>query len=67
MKHAFPAAVPEIPVSDMNAALDYYHRKLGFDIDWAAPKAGSPASQRTSAGCSSRTVTSASIMATLRR
>ena len=30
----FPAAVPEIPVSDMTAALDYYESKLGFNIDW---------------------------------
>jgi len=30
----FPAAVPEIPVTDMNAALDYYESKLGFNIDW---------------------------------
>jgi predicted lactoylglutathione lyase len=30
----FPAAVPEIPVTDMDAALDYYERKLGFNIDW---------------------------------
>ena len=30
----FPAAVPEIPVTDLNAALDYYKNKLGFDIDW---------------------------------
>ena len=30
----FPAAVPEIPVTDMTAALDYYAHKLGFDIDW---------------------------------
>ena len=34
MKHEFPAAVPEIPVTDMNAALDYYVGKLGFNIDW---------------------------------
>jgi len=34
MKQEFPQAVPEIPVSDMNAALDYYAHKLGFDIDW---------------------------------
>jgi len=34
MKHKFPAAVPEIPVTDMDQALDYYHRKLGFNIDW---------------------------------
>jgi predicted lactoylglutathione lyase len=34
MKHEFPAAVPEIPVTDMNRALDYYEHKLGFNIDW---------------------------------
>jgi predicted lactoylglutathione lyase len=34
MKHEFPAAVPEIPVTDMNAALDYYQYKLGFNLDW---------------------------------
>jgi len=34
MKPEFPAAVPEIPVTDMNAALDYYSNKLGFTIDW---------------------------------
>lgn len=34
MNHNFPQAVPEIPVTDKNAALDYYQRKLGFDIDW---------------------------------
>ena len=34
MKHEFPAAVPEIPVTDMNAALDYYQHNLGFDLDW---------------------------------
>ena len=34
MKNEFPAAVPEIPVSDMNAALDYYQSKLGFEFDW---------------------------------
>ena len=34
MKIEFPAAVPEIPVTDMNAALDYYEQKLGFEVDW---------------------------------
>ena len=34
MKNEFPAAVPEIPVSDMNGALEYYQAKLGFNIDW---------------------------------
>jgi predicted lactoylglutathione lyase len=40
MKHEFPAAVPEIPVTDMNAALDYYQRSLGFDIDWGGADGG---------------------------
>lgn len=34
MKHPFPAAVPEIPVTDLNAALAYYQDKLGFTVDW---------------------------------
>lgn len=40
MKHEFPAAVPEIPVTDMNQALDYYEHKLGFNIDWGAADGG---------------------------
>ena len=36
----FPAAVPEIPVTDMNAALDYYASKLGFNIDWGGADGG---------------------------
>ena len=40
MKHEFPAAVPEIPVSDMNRALDYYQSKLGFNIDWGGADGG---------------------------
>lgn len=36
----FPAAVPEIPVSDMSKALDYYQRKLGFTIDWGRADGG---------------------------
>lgn len=40
MKSEFPAAVPEIPVTDMNAALDYYERKLGFSIDWGGAGGG---------------------------
>ena len=38
--HEFPAAVPEIPVSDMNRALDYYQSKLGFNIDWGGADGG---------------------------
>lgn len=40
MKHGFPAAVPEIPVTDMNAALDYYVGKLGFNVDWGGADGG---------------------------
>ena len=36
----FPAAVPEIPVTDINAALDYYAHKLGFNIDWGGADGG---------------------------
>ena len=34
MDGSFPAAVPEIPVSDLAKAVAYYHRQLGFSIDW---------------------------------
>jgi predicted lactoylglutathione lyase len=40
MKREFPAAVPEIPVTDMNAALDYYQHKLGFNVDWGGADGG---------------------------
>ena len=40
MKHELPAAVPEIPVTDMNAALDYYQGKLGFTVDWGGADGG---------------------------
>ena len=40
MEHDFPAAVPEIPVTDMNAALDYYQSKLGFNVDWGGTEGG---------------------------
>jgi uncharacterized glyoxalase superfamily protein PhnB len=36
----FPAAVPEVPVTDMNQALNYYHGKLGFSIDWGGANGG---------------------------
>jgi uncharacterized glyoxalase superfamily protein PhnB len=34
MKSEFPAAVPEIPVSDIEMALTYYANCLGFNVDW---------------------------------
>jgi predicted lactoylglutathione lyase len=40
MKNEFPAAVPEIPVTDMKASLDYYADKLGFNIDWGGADGG---------------------------
>jgi predicted lactoylglutathione lyase len=40
MKNEFPAAVPEIPVNDMDQALEYYEHKLGFDIDWGGAEGG---------------------------
>jgi uncharacterized glyoxalase superfamily protein PhnB len=40
MKNEFPAAVPEIPVSDMDPALDYYQNTLGFAVDWGGVDGG---------------------------
>lgn len=40
MNAKFPAAVPEIPVSDLDAALDYYAHRLGFTIDWGDQDGG---------------------------
>jgi predicted lactoylglutathione lyase len=40
MNRDFTPAVPEIPVSDMNAALAYYERNLGFSIDWGGADGG---------------------------
>ena len=40
MKDEFPGAVPEIPVTDMDRALEYYERKLGFEIDWGGADGG---------------------------
>ena len=40
MKNEFPSPVPEIPVTDMDQALDYYERKLGFTIDWGGADGG---------------------------
>jgi len=40
MHKPFPPAVPEIPVTDMNAALDYYRACLGFTVDWGDGDSG---------------------------
>jgi uncharacterized glyoxalase superfamily protein PhnB len=36
----FPSVCPEIPVTDMAAALAYYRDQLGFGIDWSAEDIG---------------------------
>lgn len=36
----FPAAVPEIPVSDIAIAVDYYVERLGFRHDWGGEQEG---------------------------
>lgn len=33
-KLSLPAAVPEVPVADLKAAMEYYRDKLGFNLDW---------------------------------
>jgi predicted lactoylglutathione lyase len=40
MPSDFPAAVPEIPVSDINRAAEYYVKNLGFKIDWGGEDGG---------------------------
>jgi len=40
MPSDFPAAVPEIPVSDINKAAEYYAKKLGFILDWGGEEGG---------------------------
>ena len=40
MEKTFPAAVPEIPVNDMEAALNYYKDRFGFQIDWGSDDGG---------------------------
>src|SRR5258708_11927909 len=40
MHSNFPAAVPEIPVSDINKAAEYYVKSLGFQIDWGGEDGG---------------------------
>jgi uncharacterized glyoxalase superfamily protein PhnB len=34
MLRRFPQAVPEIPVTDLKQAADYYVKVLGFHLDW---------------------------------
>jgi predicted lactoylglutathione lyase len=36
----FPTAVPEIPVTDLDRALEYYEKILGFTVDWGRDGGG---------------------------
>jgi len=40
MHSSFPAAVPEIPVTDIDKAVDYYRNRLGFTLDWGGDDGG---------------------------
>lgn len=40
MKLGFPAAVPEIPVTNINEAAAYYENNLGFTVDWREEELG---------------------------
>src|SRR3954454_18863726 len=40
MMFDLPAAVPEMPVSDLAAAAAYYQNSLGFTVDWSAGELG---------------------------
>jgi predicted lactoylglutathione lyase len=40
MNDTFPGAVPEIPVSDIDAAAAYYQDRLGFTLDWGGEDGG---------------------------
>jgi predicted lactoylglutathione lyase len=40
MNSEFPAAVPEIPVNNINSAAAYYENHLGFKLDWGDEEGG---------------------------
>jgi uncharacterized glyoxalase superfamily protein PhnB len=40
MSTHFPQAVPEIPVSNVDTAADYYVNVLGFQLDWGNDQGG---------------------------
>ena len=49
MKAEIPGAVPEIPVSNVHRAADYYRNNLGFNLDWG-DEAGGGASRASPKG-----------------
>jgi hypothetical protein len=67
MKNEFPTPVPEIPVTDMNQALDYYKHKLGFNIDWGGADGGIAGISKGYCRMSSPTLPFARIVATVRQ
>ena len=40
MNSNFPAAVPEIPVNNIDTAVEYYENNLGFRKDWGSEDDG---------------------------
>jgi uncharacterized glyoxalase superfamily protein PhnB len=40
MRTEFPPAVPEIPVANIDRALEYYRSCLGFQHDWGGEEGG---------------------------
>jgi predicted lactoylglutathione lyase len=40
VQDTFPGAVPEIPVSDIANAAEYYQNQLGFALDWGGEDGG---------------------------
>jgi hypothetical protein len=47
----FPQAVPEIPVSNVQKAAEYYVNALGFEFDWGDDEGGIGAFPRGTVGC----------------
>jgi len=40
MSRQFPQAVPEIPVRNVDEAVEYYRNVLGFHFDWGSDQGG---------------------------
>ncbi len=34
MRTKLPPAVPQIPVTDLDLAIEFYRSRLGFSLDW---------------------------------
>jgi catechol 2,3-dioxygenase-like lactoylglutathione lyase family enzyme len=52
MLNHFPKAVPEIPVSNVEKAAEYYVKALGFHFDWGDDQGGIGGISQGSAVCS---------------